>query len=217
MSQDFYSKRNQVYLDLEGNRVVKLFTRKESYKWEEKIYKVLSETGFDEKPHLLDKDPEKGVLFLSYLKGKTLLDLVEVYELESNIEATVVLLIELKAWFEKFYQALDNSCLFYQGESYCFGDVNLRNFIYDKKIQGLDFESVAEGDRNQEWLELLARFLLYRPEKTDYKYKVLKSLYNQLDIKDKSYEQWLKTIEEHITVILEKRSRYHDLVISPEL
>ncbi len=208
MVKNFYSKKNHVYLNMDSNYVVKEFLDQEAFTREVKIYEILKTTGFKDIPELIEKDREKKTLILSYINSKTALAMIEEYELVNNSSQVLDLILSIKGWLERFYRALDESPMVSPKGQWCFGDVNLRNFMIKGPIVGLDFENVGLGNRDLEWIELLGRFLIYRPEKSPFKYQVLRELYERLGHKDLSYTQWMDLIEDQAEIITKKRISY---------
>lgn len=215
MAKNFYSKKNHVYLNKDANYVVKEFLDQAAFCKEEKIYEILKSSGFDEIPKLIEKDSEKKTLILSYINSKTVLATIEDYELVNNSSQVVDLMLSIKGWLERFYKALDESPMVTPKGQWCLGDVNLRNFMIKDPIVGLDFENVGQGNRDLEWIELLGRFLIYRPEKSLFKYQVLMELYDRLEDKDLSYTHWMDAIEDQVEIIMDKRLSYGHQVEKP--
>ncbi|SFR57609.1 BUD32 family EKC/KEOPS complex subunit [Anaeromicropila populeti] len=213
----FISKKNHVslhkYTDEGGKQyVVKRFHNADSYQAELEMYRCLIHCQQNEAgsqlnyPNLLDYDDSKLSLCLEYIKGNNVLELLEYYESRSFVKEAAKVLIQVLQWLEQFYSTIG-----IDGDE-VLGDVNLRNFIYaENKIFGIDFEDARSGCRHIEMLEVLARYLLYNPAKSEFKHTVLSIVEKQylaVSMKNQGIEKYADLLENEITHIQMRRKRF---------
>ncbi len=116
---------------------------------------------------------ESGLL-IEYLKGPTVLDMIEWQEIRStnggvlDVQAAVDVILSMAEWLDHFYTVLNKI----NGEKLIYGDLNCRNFIIRSKLYGLDFEDCRPGRIEEDVAYLIAYLLSYTPEFTPWK-KVL--------------------------------------------
>lgn len=107
-------------------------------------------------------------LYLEYIGGRTLLDVLEIGEKEGKpFKNEIRLLID---FLKGFYTRLP-------GVRY--GDVNLRNFIlHEGLIYGVDLEEVTEGSAQTDIGRAAAFIITYAPCFTQYKFETMSVLIN---------------------------------------
>ncbi len=167
----FPSKKNRVQLVTCGDEttmmVFKQLTDPAKIKREAQILTMLQ--GKVAVPALLGEH-ETGLL-LEYIPGGTLADWLERAEKEnpdSLLPAVQEKMGELLDWLAGFYKVMEN-----QGQAMIMGDVNLRNFIVGKQLTGIDFEDVKEGLPAEDLGKVAAFILMYAPEGTIWKQKLV--------------------------------------------
>ena len=152
----FKSKRNRVALvERAGAAVVeKTFADPADGDREAAIYALLQETRL-KTPVLIKYDA--GVLTLSYLRGRSMLEVLEKQERSASAD--------FSAWEKLADWLLD----FNKASGLIMPDVNLRNFLIEDEsgeTAGLDFEECRKGDVNEMAARLCAFVLLYDPAYT---------------------------------------------------
>jgi len=143
----------------------------------------------------------EDTIFMEYLEGKTLLNVIEEME-DSNLNSIQVLR-NLYLWICDFYASL--------GGDIIFGDVNLRNFILNnEKIYGIDFEDCRIGKKEEDMGKLCAYFLTYNPSFTDWKIKNVKDFFMML-INEFGFnqEELLREIEKELVAMERRRNEIY--------
>ncbi len=108
----------------------------------------------------LDKDR----IYMEYIQGKLVNDLVQELVLGDWIE-------ELSRWLCRFHQISGRTGNLLKG------DVNLRNFIYDRgNIYGLDFEELSSGDKRTDLGNICFFILTNNPSFTNEKHRIMRRL-----------------------------------------
>jgi len=220
----FKSKRNQCYFDYDKNCVIKKFRNKESYIIEKLMLGKLETLPKLKSAILLNSNDELLTLEIEYIEGSLVLEKIENYEINHDINGAIDLLVLLIDWLKDFYlftsiyleeknllSILDKKARYkdnilnginnnQEELGLIYGDVNLRNFIVTKEgIIGIDLEECELGDSSEEVDYLLAMFMLYNPKETKFKYQVLESV-----CKKKSIE--LEHVKVYIKQIIDRRS-----------
>lgn len=203
----FYSKRNQVYLCSDENSqfISKKFIDISHYHTEQRVYKKIQGLGLA--PELIDCDEEVHKIELSYIDGTTVIEALEDYELEGDISKSLVLLRKVLDWLMTFYEIVytDEGQMVYH-------DINLRNFIvHEDRIIGIDFECCDYGDLRYELVKVMAMYLQYDPIESDYKKKVVHSLFESF-YQEQAYlpQEFARWIEEETQKILLRRHKKHN-------
>ena len=152
----FKSKRNRVALvERAGEAVVeKAFTNPEDGERAATVYALLQGTRL-KTPRLIKLDG--GVMTLSYLRGQSLLEVLEAQEESAAVDFAV--------WEQLADWLLDFNKL----TGLIMSDVNLRNFLLEDEsgeTAGLDFEECRQGDACEMAAKLCAFVLLYDPPYT---------------------------------------------------
>ncbi len=148
---EFKSKKNNVFLikDNEAFFVLKEFSSKISLALEMKINYIIKDKI---KTPKIIKELDNYIVY-EYIKGQTLLGLLEEEKLSYDI------ILKLIDWLE----------LFYKSTGLILADAHLRNFIYNTEIYGIDFETAKKGDISEDIASLVVFILTYEPMFTDYK------------------------------------------------
>lgn len=170
-----YSKRNRVNLvtlftgeGLTREMIFKQYNSRKRQLKETEILFMLKNTNICV-PHIYHV-VENGLL-IEYLKGPTVLDLIEWQEIRAvnsgvlHIQAAVDIIRYLADWLDHFYTLLDRIT----GKKMIYGDLNCRNFIIRTKLYGLDFEDCRPGRVEEDIAYLIAFLLSYTPEFTLWK------------------------------------------------
>jgi len=208
----FKSRKNEVYLvDLkkaEGQMIPgvlkKYITSKENKSKEAFLLKVLRENGLNVPQIYFEGD---DFLILEYLNGETLLDIIA--NLEKNQGEDVdykknhKVLFQLFEWLQKLYCiSKDTIC-----KSYFFEDINLRNFIVNDEIYGIDLEECCcRGYRERDGGRFCAFLLTYSPAFTKWKLLAAKQAV-EIMTRDFEYSRELlkKEIEKEFVEIQNRR------------
>jgi len=219
----FKSKRNQCYFDYDKNCVIKKFSNRESYIIEKLMLGKLETSPTLRSARLLNSDDELIALEIEYIEGPLVLEKIENYEFNLDVNGATDLLVLLIDWLNDFYlftsvyledknlrgifdkyakykdNMLNGRNNNQEEHGLIYGDVNLRNFIVTKEgIIGIDFEQCKIGHPSEEVDYLLAMFMLYNPKETEFKYQVLESVCKKKSIK-------LEHVKEFIKQIIERR------------
>ncbi len=127
------------------------------------------------KPIVLKKDDVHHLLILSYIPGVNLCDMINDHSI--TIEEKLRLVKLLARWFVSFHSYAKNhhGCIIR-------GDSNLRNFLCNDKIWGVDFEESRSGKPEEDISQLCVSLLTTDPMFTNEKFDLA-----QLFIKE--YEQ----------------------------
>lgn len=165
------SRRNDVWhCQWDGkDRIRKCFAAQVDYLQEKRVYRHLLQVSPQLCPDVIDFDDVGREMILEYIPGVTVLEALEKAEEEMDQERAVVIFTRLLDWMQVFYkdQKTENN----QGIR---GDINLRNFIWTEQyVVGIDFEGCCLGDRVAEIHRMIAFYLLYKPEKTNFKLSVV--------------------------------------------
>lgn len=178
----YESKKNNVYL-------IKAYTygsQEVHYvlKYYPVIHNMHKELEFLEL--LMDKVAVPEVLFhgnryliLEHLDGILLLDALFSHEGDSPLTCfikTDILLNEFVRWLRGFYSTAKTS----SGCQIILGDVNFRNFIFNEKIFGIDFEDCRAGYIEEDAGRICAFSLSYLPAFTEGKIEVTRKLLSML-------------------------------------
>ncbi|MEA2055942.1 MAG: hypothetical protein U9O49_03830 [Candidatus Thermoplasmatota archaeon] len=166
---NFNSKKNTVsYVTIcEKPRVLKWFVPglKNNMKNE---YNVLNEaSGKLNIPSVYELDGKNNVLVLSYILGENLCDLI------NNENTTFAekqrLVVLLADWFLKFHS------FFKTGDGFRIrGDPILRNFVFNDRIWGVDFEESRTGSPVEDIAGMCASILTTDPMFTKEKFQLCK-------------------------------------------
>jgi hypothetical protein len=102
--------------------------------------------------------------------------MIENFELESNEDDCVKLILKIYGWLKDFH-----AVPYIKENKLCFFDLSLRHFIiYRDEIYGIDFESITEGSLSLDVGRMLAMYLYYDKIKSDFKLKVLEKVKEQI-------------------------------------
>ena len=90
-------------------------------------------------PTLYGIDYHNNFLILHYIKGKNLCDIINSEDTSFNSKLKIIIL--LAKWFLKFHEYFKTKKKFFIR-----GDSNLRNFLFNNQIWGVDFEESRFGE-----------------------------------------------------------------------
>lgn len=90
-------------------------------------------------PTLYEIDYFNNFLIMQYIKGKNLCDIIN--SKDTSFDRKLKILILLAKWFLEFHEYFKT-----QKKFLLRGDSNLRNFLYDNQIWGVDFEESRFGE-----------------------------------------------------------------------
>lgn len=180
----FESKKNQVYLIrtlIAGNRekyfVLKKYNNPSRMQTEIEFLRRLK--GKVSVPGLYYCGSD--YIITEYLDGEILLDTLYGQCGEEHLPladpgSLRQLIHELSRWLKGFYAAAKSS----SGLQIILGDVNFRNFIFNGRIYGIDFEDCCEGYMEKDAGKICAFSLTYIPAFTDRKIIVARELLKTL-------------------------------------
>ena len=169
VQKKFYSKKNTVaYVTIDDKpRVLKWFVPglKRQMKTELNILKKGSSKI--NIPAIHEMDEENNVIVMSYITGENLCDILNDEKTEFvEKERLIVLLAEWFADFHKFFKLEEDFQIR--------GDSTLRNFIYNDRIWGVDFEETRIGKPVEDIAVLCASVLTTNPMFTNEKFRLCK-------------------------------------------
>lgn len=204
----FKSKKNDVYLmEMQNKRFIKkVFADKHLYAKERDFYLNVKPSSECMLPKLLRYNDTCNELIIEYIAGKSVLNLVEEYEMQLDYDHAFSVLEKLILWLEQF-----NKLDYVAQNSLCFYDVNFRNFIVSNgNICGIDFEDVQQGIFQQDIVKVIAMYLCYKPEFSEFKAKICNRISRFLIDKGWFDKDCLnKYILKEIETIKKRRSHYH--------
>jgi len=169
VQKKFDSKKNTVaYVTIDDKpRVLKWFVPglKRQMKTEYNILK--NGTSKINIPAIHEMDEKNNVIIMSYITGKNLCDILNDEKTEIiEKERLIVLLAEWFFDFHKFFKKEENFQIR--------GDSNIRNFIYNDRIWGVDFEESRIGKPVEDIAGLCASILTTDPMFTNEKFRLCK-------------------------------------------
>jgi len=209
IDKKYQSKKNKVYrlctlprIEEKKYFILKEYSNTERQEKEYLMLRELKKKGLGV-PDIVFKSEEK--LILEYIKGFTLLEILEIAEKEntkpSQFDNTIVYhaFILLFKWLTNFYRYSREIT----GNSIIFGDINLKNFIFsDHKIYGIDLENYKPGFKEEDGGRMIAYLVTYFPVFTDWKMKLSQDIFHLLvnefqfkpSLLNKEYKKELKSI-----------------------
>ena len=158
LQEKLISKKNSVaYVTIDGKaRVLKWFVPGLKRQMINE-YTVLKEAGKKLKiPFVYDLDDENNVLILSYITGENLCDLINSEDTTFKEKQRLVIL--LSKWFIDFHNHFKLG-----SEFRIHGDANLRNFIFNDRIWGVDLEESRKGKPSEDISHICASILTTDP------------------------------------------------------
>jgi tRNA A-37 threonylcarbamoyl transferase component Bud32 len=203
----FNSKKHTVALvTLNGKaRVIKWYQPGFSHNMNNE-YRVLS--TYSSKltiPTVFEKNDTQHLLFLQYITGDNLCDLIH-SSLVSREEKTRLMIL-LAQWYAQFHEVIKSD-----HQTYIHGDAHLRNFIFSDRIWGVDFEETIKGEPVQDIARLAASILTTNPSFTKEKLQLTQTFIS-------SYQQargcTLPTIDEELHIAVEEvKERRKELLLN---
>jgi tRNA A-37 threonylcarbamoyl transferase component Bud32 len=169
VQKKFDSKKNTVaYVTVDDKpRVLKWFVPglKIQMKTEYNILK--NGTSKINIPAIHEMDEKNNVIIMSYITGKNLCDILNDEKIEIIEKERLIVL--LAKWFFDFHR------FFKKEENFQIrGDSNIRNFIYNDRIWGVDFEESRIGKPVEDIAGLCASILTTDPMFTNEKFRLSK-------------------------------------------
>ncbi len=165
VQREFKSKKHTVGLVLFKGKI-QVFKRylPEYFSNMMQEYMILSESSSSvTKPTVLKKDDVHHLLILSYIPGENLCDMMNDPSITFEEKQRLVKL--LAQWFVCFHSYFKNhhGCVIR-------GDSNLRNFLFNDKIWGVDFEESRSGKPEEDISQLCVSLLTTDPVFTNEKF-----------------------------------------------
>lgn len=184
--KQFVSKKNRVHLvrALLQNGSRQSFVVKEyrsgsySIQREAEMLEGLHKNGISV-PRLYYKG--KRSIVMEYIKGPTLIDVLTDAEYMTGQSFDYAnskgVASHLARWFDMFYKAARSI----NDENTILWDINLRNFLLDFKLYGIDFEDCREGVVEEDMGRLMAFIVTYQPAFTPYKMQFAREVYDAMN------------------------------------
>ncbi len=172
VKRNFKSKKNQVAYVFFNKKdmVLKLYSSSNISSLKKEV-NILQKTHLDlNTPRIIDVDYENNLIFLNYINGENVCDIINNDDVDYFLKNKIVLLVG--QWYIDFHNL-------FKKKDACFihGDSNLRNFIFkDDKIYGLDFEESCYGDPKKDYADICCSILTTNPIFTFEKYSLCSSL-----------------------------------------
>lgn len=167
LQKKFKSKKNTVaYVTLEGKtRVLKWFIPGlKSHMQNE--YDILTQCKNRlQVPFVYEIDKVNNVLILNYIIGDNLCDIIN--DENTNLTDRKNLVELLADWFLNFHNFFKK-----ENDFRIHGDATLRNFIFNKKIWGVDFEESRYGKPVEDIAEMCSSILTTDPMFTQDKFQL---------------------------------------------
>ncbi|MGF3555130.1 MAG: hypothetical protein ACQXXF_07700 [Thermoplasmatota archaeon] len=165
IQKKFYSKKNTVaYVTIDDKpRVLKWFAPGFKKRMETE-YNILKKSSSKINiPSVHGIDEKNNVIIMNYIPGKNLCDIVN----DKGIDLTEKkeLIASLAKWFFDFHKFFKTG-----GNYYIRGDSNLRNFIFNDRIWGVDFEESRIGKPAEDIAGLCSSILITDPMFTSEKF-----------------------------------------------
>jgi tRNA A-37 threonylcarbamoyl transferase component Bud32 len=210
VEKEFFSKKNKVQRvrlktsDNEIRRfVIKKHSNPDNAAREAGVLKALQ--GRLAVPNLVDA--KENYLILDFVSGLPLAEWLEQEEKRTPEEVSseaVEILHELALWLREFYQIMGQL----SQAGMIMGDVNLRNFLVNDSITGLDFEEVRPGKISEDAANIAAFIRLYHPEDTLWKKKLADAWLRVAEITfSLAYTELSAGMEVAIGTIRQRRSK----------
>jgi tRNA A-37 threonylcarbamoyl transferase component Bud32 len=127
-------------------------------------------------PNVYSKDDENHVIIMKYIFGKNLCDVINCKDV--SIDNKTKMIIDLAKWFFNFHNHFKKNNNFIIR-----GDSNLRNFIVNNQIWGVDFEESRIGNPIEDISSMIASILSTHPEFTNEKFtlsKIFSKTYSEI-------------------------------------
>lgn len=170
IQKSFKSKKNTVaYVTIDNKpRVLKFFVPglKENM---EKEYQILEKGKKLNIPNVYKKDDKNNFLTMNYIAGENLCDVIN--DKKTTFKEKKRLMELLAEWFNNFHNHFKTD-----EEFFIRGDSNLRNFILNDQIWGLDLEETRKGQPTEDIADLCSSILTTDPMFTNEKYSLCKKL-----------------------------------------
>ncbi|MFO8077493.1 MAG: phosphotransferase [Thermoplasmatota archaeon] len=146
------------------------------------------------KPSVIEKNDEHNFLLLDYINGSNVCDLIN--DEQKMAQQKTQIIGHLAKWFAQFHQAYHKNT-----NTLIHGDANLRNFLFLKKVYGLDFEEVKKGNPTEDIADMSASILSTSPTFTKEK-NILSNIFLQTYQSLVFYE--LEDVEKKIKLAIKK-------------
>ena len=193
--QTFFGRKNSVSLvSLNGFKVVKkVYAFEEDLEREKQMYEMLADFGCV--PECFPGGEKE--LYISYISGPTFLEILERQEEQNCVDESL---------WRRLAQLLVEV---YRKTGIIYGDINLRNFLYDEekdRIYFIDLERCCEGNIVEKAAELCAFIPLYYPQNTEIKKQISKAVQEQFcELLECSSDKMEEEIDKQTERILERR------------
>jgi len=167
LQKNLKSKKNTVaYVTIDKKpRVLKWFVPGLKRNMENE-YRILKKAKSEiNVPMIYKKDDKNNVLYMNYIMGENLCDIIN--DEDASYEEKETLMMLLSEWFYNFHNFFKDNDGFL-----IHGDPTLRNFIFTDRIWGVDFEEARSGKPVEDIAGACASILSTDPMFTKEKYKL---------------------------------------------
>jgi tRNA A-37 threonylcarbamoyl transferase component Bud32 len=167
LQKKFYSKKNTVaYVTLDGKpRVIKWFIPGLKSNMQNEFNTLKKCEQRLNVPYVYEIDKNNNVLALNYITGDNLCDMINDEKINLSQKNN---LIELLAdWYLNFHNFFKE-----ENDFRIHGDATLRNFIYNKKLWGVDLEESRNGKPVEDIAEMCCSILTTDPMFTQDKFQL---------------------------------------------
>jgi len=167
VQKKFKSKKNTVAFVILGNkpRVLKWFIPGLKLNMQNELETLKKCEDQLQVPYVFEIDNSNNVLILNYIIGDNACDIIN--DDSINLSQKNKLIQLLADWFLNFHNFFKN-----ENDFRIHGDATLRNFIYNKKLWGVDFEESRNGKPIEDIAEMCSSILTTDPMFTQEKFKL---------------------------------------------
>ncbi len=157
----FKSKKNTVYLiTLNGKQcVLKIYSQDSESRITNELNLLSFSKGYYAKPEILSFDLNQRFILMTYITGENICDLINDNTIPFEKKSEIIQ--RLAIWFFHFHKSHSQNCNYL-----IHGDANLRNFIYNEKIVGLDFEETHIANPIEDIANICTSILTTDPQYT---------------------------------------------------
>lgn len=199
----FSSKKNQVF-HVRGEHydwVKKVFADPEGFETEKMIGDLLTDTDLAV-PRRLFLDENRFTIGYEYVNGYPIVNIIE----KADIEKATEIMEKICGWLAAFY----GICRKKTGRQYIWGDIHLRNLLYEEEtgmVYGVDFEECRLGRMETDAARIYVFILHYDPAFTERKKQLARFLKETLSASLELDEEFLQQeIRRETEELLARRS-----------
>ncbi len=199
VQKSFKSKKNTVaYVTIKNNpRILKCFVPGLKQNMN-KEHQILEKGKGLNTPNVYKKDEKNNILIMNYISGENLCDIIN--DKKTSYSEKQKLMELLAEWFNDFHNYFKN-----EEEFIIRGDSNLRNFILNDQIWGVDLEETRKGQPTEDIADMCSSILTTKPMFTNEKYKLCKKLIKSYVEKSPGR---IKNIDSEVSYSILKKIQY---------